>query len=152
MFTSAGRSRKKLTEGQTCLCVSACVCAYWGPLTDVAVLSRPALVALTLALLADAILAAQRVTGLLVAHASCPALLAATHTAVADAVAAAVHLAHLCRSGDTHAHRCVHKLPITHRKHTGQAAGPLWLRPISHTRKPGMLFMLFMIRHGAPCC
>lgn len=107
-----------------CVCVYACVSS--GPLTDVAVLSRPALVALTLALLADAILAAQRVTGLLVAHTSCPALLAATHTAVADAVAAAVHLAHLCRSEDTHTDTCtgvcyfqMHKLSIRHRIHTG---------------------------------
>lgn len=86
------------------------LCARSGPLTDVAVLSRPALVALTLAVLADAVLAAQRVTGLLVAHASCPALFAATHAAVADTVAAAVHLAHLCRSQN---------------KRTGSIAGPL---------------------------
>lgn len=70
------------------------------PLTDIAVLPCPSLVTLTLALLTHAVLAAQRVAGLLVAHASCPALLAPAHTAVADAMVATVHLAHLCSGKD----------------------------------------------------
>lgn len=78
--------------------VCVCVCV----LTDVAVLSGPALVTLTLALFTHSVLAAQRMAGLLVAHASRPALLAATHAAVANTVGAAVHLAHLCRSTNTH--------------------------------------------------
>ena len=65
-------------------------------LTNVAVLSRPSLVTLTLPLLADSILAAQRVASLLLAQSPRPAFLAATHTAVAYTVATAVHFTLLC--------------------------------------------------------
>lgn len=66
------------------------------PLTDIAVLSCPSLVTLTLPLLTHSVLAAQWVAGLLVTQSSCPALLAPTHTTITDAMAAAVHLTHLC--------------------------------------------------------
>lgn len=72
------------------------VCIGSSPLTNVAVLSRPSLVTLTLSLLADSILAAQGVARFLLTLASRPALLTPTHTAVANPVAAAVHFALLC--------------------------------------------------------
>lgn len=66
------------------------------PLTDVAVLSRPSLVALTLPLLADSVLAAQRMAGLLLTQGSAPAFLTATHAAVAYPMVATVHVTFLC--------------------------------------------------------
>lgn len=72
------------------------VCTRWSPLTNVAVLSRPSLVTLTLSLLADSILAAQRVASLLLTQSSRPAFLAPTHAAVAYTVATAVHFTLLC--------------------------------------------------------
>lgn len=67
-----------------------------GVLTYVAVFASPALVTLTLPLLTHAVLAAHRMTRLLVTHTSCPAVLAATHSAITHSMGAAVHLTHLC--------------------------------------------------------
>lgn len=72
------------------------MCSWSWQLTDVAVLSRPSLVTLTLSLLADSILAAQRMAGLLLTQRSAPAFLAATHTAVAYTMVTAVHVTLLC--------------------------------------------------------
>lgn len=76
------------------MCMSVCIRSR--PLTNVAVLSRPSLVTLTLSLLADSILAAQRVASLLLTQSSCPAFLTPTHTAVAYTVATADHFTLLC--------------------------------------------------------
>ena len=65
-------------------------------------LSGPSLVALTLAILANAVLGAEGMTGLLVTHGARPALLAAALPPVAHPSAAAVHGAHLCRHTQTH--------------------------------------------------
>ena len=64
-------------------------------------LSGPALVALTLALLADSVLSAHGVAGLLVTDRTRPALLATTAAPETHAVGAAVHHTHLC----THTHK-----------------------------------------------
>lgn len=85
----------------SCLCVRTWTSR---PLTDIAVLSCPSLVTLTLPLFTHAVLAAQRVAGFLVAHGSRPALLAPTHAAVTDAVAAAVHFTHFCWQKDINTH------------------------------------------------
>ena len=73
-------------------------------LTNIAVLPGPSLVALTLAILANAVLGAEGMTGLLVTHGARPALLAAALPPVAHPPAAAVHGAHLCQHTHTHTH------------------------------------------------
>lgn len=68
--------------------------SWW--LTDGAVFTRPALVAVTLALPADAVVDAAWVTVPLFAFRPRPAFLAVTYAADAGAVGTAVHHAHLC--------------------------------------------------------
>lgn len=81
-------------------CVPVCVClCECVRLTDGAVFTRPALVAVTLAIPADSVVDAAWVTVPLLAFWTRPALLALTHTADARSVGAAVHHAHLCRRG-----------------------------------------------------
>lgn len=64
--------------------------------TDGAVLSVPALLALTLPIPACPVLHTQRVADTLVTPGACPALLTATHTADTHAVGATVRRANLC--------------------------------------------------------
>lgn len=71
-------------------------------LTDGAVFTRPALVAVTLALSADAVVDAAWVTVPLLTFWSCPAFLALTHTTDARAVGTAVHHTHLCHERESH--------------------------------------------------
>lgn len=75
-----------------------------GVLTDGAVFTRPALMAVTLALSADSVVDAAWVTVPLLTFWSCPAFLALTHTADAGSVGTAVHHAYLCcqrKAGET---------------------------------------------------
>lgn len=65
-------------------------------LTDGAVFTRPALVAVALALPADSVVDAAWVTVPLLTFWSRPAFLAVTHAADAGAMGAAVHHTHLC--------------------------------------------------------
>lgn len=71
-------------------------------LTDGAVFTRPALVAVTLALSADSVVDAAWVTVPLLTFWSCPAFLALTHTTDAWSVGTTVHHAHLCRERKGH--------------------------------------------------
>ena len=73
----------------------------WFRLTDAAVLPSPALVTVTLALPAHAVVRAARVTVPLVALGPHPALLALAGPAHAGPVRASLHHAHLC---NTHNH------------------------------------------------
>jgi len=81
-----------------CVCVCGCVpvprASPW--LTDGAMFARPALMAVTLALPADSVVDAARVTVPLLAVWSHPAFLAVTHAADAQAAGTTVHHAHLC--------------------------------------------------------
>lgn len=67
-----------------------------GVLTNGAVFTRPALMAVTLALSADSVVDAAWVTVPLLTFWSCPAFFALTHTANAGPVGTAVHHAYLC--------------------------------------------------------
>lgn len=83
--------------------VCRCTLLYVSPwLTDGAVFTRPALVAVTLALSADSVVDAAWVTVPLLTFWSCPAFLAVTHTTYAGAVGATVHHTHLCRKKKSH--------------------------------------------------
>lgn len=70
-----------------------------GVLTDGAVFTRPALMAVTLALSADSVVDAAWVTVPLLTFRACPAFLALTRTADAGSMGTAVHHAHLCCQG-----------------------------------------------------
>lgn len=95
---------------------SLCVWCICHPLTNVAVLPCPSLVTLTLPVLADTVLGAEGMAGLLVTHSSCPALLAATHTAITHSVGPAVYLTHFCKRN---IHICDLKMS-KHKMHFGE--------------------------------
>lgn len=79
--------------------------SWW--LTDGAVFTRPALVAVALALPADAVVDAAWVTVPLLTFWSRPSLLAVTPAAEAGAMGAAVHHTHLCSKTQTCSCCCV---------------------------------------------